>query len=61
MLLKQGLIGDYRFQATGVLDFIHQAACIQFDPIDVCGKSPDCFALKGYVYKAAVVFACRRG
>lgn len=29
MLLKQGLIGDYRFSGKqGVLDFIHQAACI---------------------------------
>lgn len=42
MLLKQGLIGDYRFSGKqGVLDFIRQAACIQFDPIDICGKSPE--------------------
>ena len=42
MLLKQGLIGNYRFSGKqGVLDFIHQAGCIQFDPIDVCGKNAE--------------------
>lgn len=42
MLLKQGLIGSYKFSGKqGVLDFIRQAGCIQFDPIDVCGKSPE--------------------
>lgn len=42
MLLKQGLIGNYKFSGKqGVLDFIGQAGCIQFDPIDVCGKNPE--------------------
>lgn len=42
MLLKQGLLGDYKYSGKqGVLDFIRQAGCIQFDPIDVCGKSPE--------------------
>lgn len=42
MLLKQGLIGDYKFSGKqGVLEFIRQAGCIQFDPIDVCGKNPE--------------------
>lgn len=42
MLLKQGLIGSYKFSGKqGVLDFIGQAGCIQFDPIDVCGKNPE--------------------
>ncbi|AUS95795.1 hypothetical protein CDQ84_13990 [Clostridium thermosuccinogenes] len=42
MLLKQGLIGDYKFSGKqGVLDFVRQAGCIQFDPIDVCGKNPE--------------------
>lgn len=42
MLLKQGLIGDYKFQGKqGVMDFIRQAGCIQFDPVDVCGKNAE--------------------
>ncbi len=42
LLLKQGLLGDYRFIGEeGVCDYIRQAGCIQFDPIDVCGKNAD--------------------
>lgn len=42
MLLKQGLLGDYRYSGKqGVLEYIIQAGCIQFDPIDVCGRSPE--------------------
>jgi len=42
ILLKQGLIGEYRFIGkSGILDFIKQAGCIQFDPIDVCGKNSE--------------------
>ncbi len=42
MLLKHGLLGDYRFSGKdGVMAYIRQAGCIQFDPIDVCGKSPE--------------------
>ncbi len=42
ILLKQGLIGEYSFQGEkGVCDYIKQAGCIQFDPIDVCGKNPE--------------------
>ncbi|MDN5351386.1 MAG: uncharacterized protein PWQ12_302 [Clostridiales bacterium] len=42
MLYKQGLLGKRRFKgASGVMDFIRQAGCIQFDPIDVCGKNPE--------------------
>lgn len=42
ILSKQGLIGDYKFTGKGgVLDYIHQAGCIQYDPIDVCGKNPE--------------------
>lgn len=40
LLRWQGLLGDYRFSGKpGVLDFIEQAGCVQFDPVDVCGKS----------------------
>ena len=42
LLLKQGLLGDYRFRGeTGVLEFVRQAGCVQFDPIDICGKNPE--------------------
>ena len=42
MLLKQGLIGDHKFIGKqGVLDFIHQTGCLQFDPIDICGKNAE--------------------
>lgn len=42
MLLKHGLIDGYKFAGKqGVLDFVRQAGCIQFDPIDVCGKNAE--------------------
>ena len=42
MLLKNGLIGDYAFDGKqGALDFIRQAGSVQFDPVDVCGRSAD--------------------
>ncbi len=42
MLLKQGLLGEYKFIGKqGALDFIRQAGCIQFDPVDACGKNAE--------------------
>lgn len=42
MLSKQGLYGSHKFtEKNGVLQFIRQAGCIQFDPIDVCGKNAE--------------------
>lgn len=42
ILLKQGLMGKYKFvKEKGVCEYIKQAGCIQFDPIDVCGKNAD--------------------
>lgn len=42
ILLKQGLIGAYKFIGKdGVCDFIKQAGCVQYDPIDVCGKNAE--------------------
>jgi uncharacterized protein YcaQ len=42
ILMKQGLIGDYKFIGKeGVLEFVRQAGCIQYDPIDVCGKNAE--------------------
>ncbi|RUS47028.1 winged helix-turn-helix domain-containing protein [Cohnella sp. AR92] len=42
LLLKQGLLGAYKFQGKeGICEFVSQAGCIQFDPIDVCGKNAE--------------------
>ncbi|MGG1518240.1 crosslink repair DNA glycosylase YcaQ family protein [Paenibacillus oryzisoli] len=42
MLLKHGLLGEYRFIGKqGILDFVRQASCLQYDPIDVCGKNAE--------------------
>ncbi|MBR3643512.1 MAG: YcaQ family DNA glycosylase [Parasporobacterium sp.] len=40
ILAKQGLIGPYRFIGkAGAYNYVRQAGCIQFDPVDVCGKN----------------------
>jgi uncharacterized protein len=42
LLLKHGLLGDYKFSGKqGVLDFARQVGCIQYDPIDACGKNAE--------------------
>ena len=42
ILYQQGLLGDYRFAGKdGALAFIRQAGCIQFDPIDICGRNAE--------------------
>ena len=42
ILAKQGLIGKYRFVGKdGAYAYIRQAGCIQFDPVDVCGKNAE--------------------
>ena len=42
ILLKQGLIGSCRFTGKeGVCDYVRQAGCIQYDPVDVCSKNAE--------------------
>ncbi len=42
ILAKQGLIGAYRFTGKdGAYAYVRQAGCIQFDPVDVCGKNAE--------------------
>ena len=42
ILAKQGLIGSYRFVGkSGACDYVRQAGCIQYDPVDVCGKNAE--------------------
>lgn len=40
LLIKQGLYGTKKFHGKdGIHQYVEQAACVQFDPIDVCGKN----------------------
>jgi len=42
LLRKQGILGEHRFVGkSGALDYIRQAGCIQFDPVDACGKNAE--------------------
>lgn len=42
LLLKQGLLGEHIFIGKqGAFDFVRQAGCIQFDPVDACGKNAE--------------------
>ena len=42
ILSKQGLTGAYRFIGKdGAYEYVRQAGCIQFDPVDVCGKNAE--------------------
>ena len=42
ILAKQGLLGAYRFAGKeGAYAYVRQAGCIQFDPVDVCGKNAE--------------------
>jgi uncharacterized protein YcaQ len=52
LLAHQGLYGKPRFAGSeGVMEYVRQAGCVQFDPVDVCGRSPELVFLarvKGY-------------
>ena len=42
ILSKQGLLGRYRFAGkNGAYQYVRQAGCIQYDPVDVCGKNAE--------------------
>ena len=42
ILLKQGLLGTHLFIGKeGAYRYIRQAGCIQYDPVDVCGKNAE--------------------
>lgn len=42
LLYYQGLLGEYRFEnKRGIEQFINKVKCIQYDPVDICGKSPE--------------------
>ena len=42
LLLHHGLLGPHRFVGKdGALAFVRQAGCIQFDPVNVCGRNAE--------------------
>ena len=42
LLLKQGLLDEHIFIGKqGAFDFVRQVGCIQFDPVDACGKNAE--------------------
>ena len=42
ILRKQGLLGEHRFFGKdGAYQYVCQAGCIQFDPVDVCGRNAE--------------------
>lgn len=42
VLLHHGLLGEHRFVGKeGALQFVRQAGCIQFDPVDACGRNAE--------------------
>ncbi len=42
VLSRQGLLGKYRFAGKeGAWQYVRQAGCIQYDPVDVCGKNAE--------------------
>lgn len=46
MLYKQGLLGERLFYGKeGVMQYVMQAGCIQYDPVDVCGMNAELILL----------------
>lgn len=52
LLLRHGLLGAKQYQGkTGTLNYIREVGSLQFDPIDICGRTADLTLLarvKGY-------------
>ena len=42
LLLKHGLLQKHKYQKkNGIIEFIKDVGCIQYDPVDVCGRNAD--------------------
>lgn len=42
LLLKHGLLGERKFEGSaGIVAFVRQVGCVQYDPIDICGKNAE--------------------
>ena len=56
LLAKNGLLGPRQLRGReGVLSYVRQAGCVQYDPIDVCGQSHELALLsrvKGFTRNA---------
>lgn len=71
MLFKQGLAGKRVFSGKeGIKAFIRQAGAVQYDPVDICGRSPELTLLsrvEGFkakqldelLYKDRILIDCR--
>lgn len=41
-MLKHGLLGEHQYGGkSGVMEFTRQVGCLQYDPIDICGKNAE--------------------
>ncbi len=65
ILQKQGLLGAGRFKgADGIIRYVKQAGCLQYDPVNICGKSHELALLSridGFTADmlADVMYRCR--
>ncbi|MGF6356267.1 uncharacterized protein YcaQ [Paenibacillus sp. 4624] len=42
LLLKHGLVGGHQYDGkSGIMEFTRQVGCLQYDPIDICGKNAE--------------------
>lgn len=42
LLVKHGLMGEHQYVGkSGVMEFTRQVGCLQYDPIDICGKNAE--------------------
>lgn len=42
LLLKHGLAGEHQYDGkSGIMEFTRQVGCLQYDPIDICGKNAE--------------------
>jgi len=52
LLRRHGLIGNHIFEGEdGIMSYIQRVGCIQFDPVDICGRNADIALnsrIKGY-------------
>jgi hypothetical protein len=55
ILMKQGLFGKHKFAGKqGAMEYILQTGCLQFDPVDICGKNAEILLqarVKGFTKK----------
>lgn len=66
LLSRHGLLGEYVFDGKeGVMSFVRRVGCVQYDPVDICGRNADIVLhsrIKGYSAKTLeeLLYADRR-